>query len=731
MMSPITVTVRKDNKLDSDFGLSDRRIRISLPGSLAIPVLNRFLLIIAEPDLPEVNRPSFTKSTQEIDLTEGHLKENDIEFSICLRVKMICESFQRFLSNISRKKRIRPEDISKTKLSRCLSVIDLTALGVGATLGAGAYVVVGEVARISAGPGVVLSFFIAAISSVFSGLCYAEFGARVPKTGSAYIYSYIAVGELMAFVTGWNLILNYLIGTSSVAKAWSSNFDGIVEGQISKFFSEHLAMNATGLAPYVDPFAFGITMVVTAILSIGAQESSMVNNIFTVINLGVISYVIITGFFRVDIANWQVNPDDVPPDDPNRKYVGEGGFLPHGISGVIAGAGTCFYSFVGFDIIATTGEEVKNPQRAVPMAIVCCLSICFVAYALVSAVITLLVPYYSIPNIAPLPFAFARVGWDIAKYVISVGAVCALTTSLMGSVFPLPRILYAMASDGVIFRFFGRVSQRFKTPFLATIISGLLAAILSALFSLKDLVDMMSIGTLFAYSLVAISVLILRGKQHSLGLLTKKLEENGQSGEELPYSVEVLESEADPEGETQNVLNTSLSSLCYSEDVQETNKPSSFIEYIKLSFVPEKGRSGPTPKSEWINEANTYLLLLAAFLINFGLIYFDNTSTSEDRAYFVVACVFTAVFGLLIILLCISLSRQPENTAKVTFKVPAVPWIPALSILINLHLMFKMSTQTWIFYAVWMVVGLFIYFGYGYWHSDERERHSEECTSVQ
>ncbi|TGZ58178.1 hypothetical protein CRM22_009692 [Opisthorchis felineus] len=630
---------------------------------------------------------------------------------------------KRFFNNLSRKKLLTTSDVAKTQLLRCLSVVDLTALGIGSTLGAGVYVVVGGVARHDAGPSVIVSFLIAALSSVLSGLCYAEFGARVPKTGSAYIYSYVTVGELMAFITGWNLILQYLIGTSSVARAWSSNFDDLIDKKISNFFSQYMSMNVPGFAAYVDLFSFGITSIVTAILVFGARESSMFNNVFTLINLGVISYITITGLFRVNITNWRINPDNVPLNEVDRSQVGDGGFFPFGFSGVLRGAGTCFYSFVGFDIIATTGEEVRNPQRAIPIAIIVCLSVCFVAYASVSAVLTLMVPYYAIPPSAPLPYAFEQVGWSVARYVIAVGAVCALTTSLLGSIFPLPRILYAMSSDGLLFRFFGKISKRFKTPVLGTLISGLLAGVLSAVISLKDLVDMMSIGTLLAYSLVAVSVLILRGQQEILGVRNRKDQQLQQ------VSDNVLEVFTTEDGdihlsETQNELNDYPATAKLGK--VEIKSPKSLRHYIQLSLVPEQ--ADPTPTSEWVNTMNTYLLFVTIGIVDLALAYFGGNDIVHSGGIFITVCVIVCIFGLLSILLCISLARQPENTSKVSFRTPGVPWVPAVSIFVNLHLMFQMSGTTWIYYSVWMLFGFTIYFSYGYWHSSER-KHQEQETN--
>ncbi|KAH0560198.1 cationic amino acid transporter 2-like [Cotesia glomerata] len=563
------------------------------------------------------------------------------------------------------RKRIDRDLEGKGKLARVLGLFDLTALGVGATLGLGVYVLAGSVAKATAGPAVCVSFLIAAIASALSGMCYAEFASRVPKAGSAYVYSYVTIGEFVAFVIGWNLILEYVIATASVARGLSNYVDSLIDNQMKIYFQSVMPINVSFLSKYPDFFAFSVVMLLSVLLCIGAQESSYLNMGFTAVNLTTVLVVIVAGSIKANPANWNIDPSTIPPEFKN---AGTGGFMPFGISGVMIGAAKCFYGFVGFDAVAATGEEAKNPQKTIPLAIVISLAVIFAAYFSISTVLTMMWPYYLQDTEAPLPYAFQQIGWSSIKWIVNLGAVSALCTNLLGSMFPLPRILYAMASDGVMFKFLSKIHDKTRTPICGTLVSGVFIGLMTLMFDLEQLIDMMSIGTLLAYTIVAISVLVLRYQKTTQGV---KISTNSIS-EQRPTP----------------------------------------LEYFKQIFNVDN----QTVTSDFSSEIASWgIVVFASAAFMFGLIL--NSVHFDDSAINIFLYVVLIVISIIIVVTVFAISRQPIDPIKLAFKVPLVPFAPCLSIFINLFLMLQLDVFTWIRFAVWMVIGFCIYFFYGIKHS--------------
>ncbi|KAF3703829.1 putative cationic amino acid transporter Solute carrier family 7 member 14 [Channa argus] len=602
---------------------------------------------------------------------------------------------------------------SAVGLAKVLTTVDLVSLGVGSCVGTGMYVVAGLVAKALAGPGVILSFIIAAVASILSGVCYAEFGVRVPKTtGSAYTYSYVTVGEFVAFFIGWNLVLEYLIGTAAGASALSNMFDSLANHSISNYMITHLGTLkglGKGEDTYPDVLALFIALLVTVIIALGVRNSVGFNNVLNVVNLVVWVFMIIAGLFFLSVSNWE-----------------DGKFLPYGWSGVMQGAATCFYAFIGFDIIATTGEEAKDPNTSIPYAITVSLVTCLTAYVSVSVILTLMVPYNLIDGSAPLMEMFADHGFLWGKYTVAVGSIAGLTVSLLGSLFPMPRVIYAMARDGLLFRFLSHVSLLTHTPAAACVVSGSLAALLALLVSLRDLIEMMSIGTLLAYTLVSVCVLLLRyqpdeqtdthqfdsgdavdGLKHQedgdFSTKDDKMLIEGSGGDgSSSYHTGGTEGESDDSD-----FHTGRASLL-------KRLLGGHYHTLRLRIGMPDASARPTPATGRIVTQCTLLLFFMSFLL-WSTIIFGVEQETGARAVFS-GLIATMMAGSMAKLL-INILQQPESPRRLPYMAPCVPFVPTAAILVNSYLMLKLSALTWARFTIWCLIGLLIYSCYGVWHS--------------
>jgi len=409
----------------------------------------------------------------------------------------------------------------ENRLRRVLGPMSLTSLGVGAIIGTGIFVLTGVAAHDKTGPALMLSFVVAGTACIFAALCYAEFASMVPVAGSAYTYAYATLGELFAWIIGWDLVLEYAVGSATVAHGWSHYFQDFIG--IFGIKLPHALTNApfdfdpaTGLLSATGTFfdlpAIVITALVTTVLVIGIRESSRFNNTMVMIKLAVVFIVIGVGVFYVNTANWT---PFAPYGLTGVSFFGNTLFGQTGLGGeplgMLAGAATIFFAYIGFDSVSTHAEEAKNPRKDVPIGIITSLILCTVLYIAVSAVLTGMVPYNEINIDAPVSNAFAQVGLTWAQFLISLGAIAGITSVLLVMMLSQPRVLLAMARDGLVPpSFFGAVHEKFRTPWKSTILTGIFVATAAAFIPLRILAELVNIGTLLAFVIVCAAVLIMR-----------------------------------------------------------------------------------------------------------------------------------------------------------------------------------------------------------------------------
>jgi APA family basic amino acid/polyamine antiporter len=422
--------------------------------------------------------------------------------------------------------RAEAEETNERSLKRALSAMNLTMLGIGAIIGAGIFVLTGLAAALHAGPAVPLSFVVAAIACGLAGLCYAEMASTVPVAGSAYTYSYATMGEFVAWIIGWDLVLEYAMGAATVGVGWSGYFVSLLD-----YFGLHLPTAVTSaplrwctaadvsnaVAACVQPGwnhtgslfnlpAVLIVLLATTILVIGIRESAKVNNLIVILKLAVVVLFVIFGFQYINPDNWK------PFIPPNTGTFGE-----YGWSGIFRGAGLIFFAYIGFDAVSTAAQEAKNPQRDMPKGILGSLGICTVLYVLVSLTLTGLVRYDKLNVAHPVAFAVEQVqqlSW--LRPFITLGAVLGLGSVVLVMLLGQSRVFYAMSRDGLIGPWAGKVHPKFRTPYLSTIYVGLIVAVVTGTFPIQILGELVNIGTLLAFVLVCFGVWILRVKRPDL-----------------------------------------------------------------------------------------------------------------------------------------------------------------------------------------------------------------------
>ncbi|KTD61251.1 amino acid permease [Legionella spiritensis] len=391
--------------------------------------------------------------------------------------------------DLFRKKAIQDSINGGVCLAQCLTAFDLVFLGVGAIIGAGIFVLTGIVAATQTGPAIVFSYVVAGLACAFSALAYAELAAAIGGCGSAYGYAYAGFGELIAWIVGWDLLLEYSIAVSAVSVGWSGYFNDLL--MALKIQLPNYLLHGPIDGGDLNILPMGIIFLLTALLVLGVKSSARTNNMMVFVKLTVIALFIVVASVNVDTRNWTP-------------------FAPYGWKGVMEGASLIFFAYIGFDAVSTAAEEAINPQRDLPLGIIGSLIICTILYIIVSGLLTGIVHYSSLNVASPISYAMLLLGHKLVAGLIGVGAIAGLTTVMLVLFYGLTRVFFAMARDGLLPHFFARTNPHTMTPVRIIVLCGILMALISGLVPISDLAELVNIGTLFAFITVCTGVIILR-----------------------------------------------------------------------------------------------------------------------------------------------------------------------------------------------------------------------------
>ncbi|CAM1306694.1 Uncharacterised protein g4435 [Pycnogonum litorale] len=620
-------------------------------------------------------------------------------------MKVLTGYFRIVKDAVLRRKEILSRDNAlQTNLRRCLSLLDVVFIGLGHSIGGGLYVVTGQVARDIAGPAAILSFAIGAVVAVIISLCYAEFSSRIPRAGSAYIYAYITIGEIWAFLVGWNVILENILGLSSVSKAWSSYVDSITDSALSEYLTKTFGFKDLGVfSNYPDLVAVSLILFLMTLLCFGLKNSTLFNNTLTIVNLAVILIITVVGALYANTENWT-----------NKE---NGGFVPYGFNGILTGAGIALYGYLGFEVIASAAEEMPDPCRMLPKGLIIVVIVATACYMSVSATLTLILPYWQLSESAPIVNAFITIDVHWVRYIISAGALSAMIASCFGSLYGTSRIVYSMSMDGMFPKCFGAVNEKTNVPVMSVVISGIVCSIVACFIELRVLVELFSIGCLFAFTVVSACVIILRYTPSYKIYIPPMYEDNVVCLSNRPRGSFTTENN-NAVCTTENVDEVS-SVREMDEDERSLRDLRDVIEgtgRLKLTYIKLN--------DTWpFNQEPGYLITIAVFVIvtlSFLIgIVIKFTFVSFLSGHWLPVTTVVVLVGILILNFVVICMHQ-QNQQKDYFRMPAVPLLPGVSIVLNVILMVSLNMYTWIRFVAWIAVGLVLYFSYGVRHSTSK-----------
>lgn len=607
-----------------------------------------------------------------------------------------CSSLRRLGQVIGRQKKVK-YDLSSTPLDRCLTTTDLSLVAIGCMLGSGVYVLTGEIAGEMAGPAGTISFLISGLVALMAAMCYMECATRLPETGASYLYAYVSFGEIFAFMIGWNAVILRIMSVALVSRGWSAYFDDVINGVVGNWtvtvVLDGKPWDSPLLGNYPDFLAAGIAFLVCILVSVGTSLSARANGFFVTINIITVVLVLVTGFVYCDIENLTT------------PY----GYFPFGFNGVLTGAAACFTGYCGFEAVAFSAEEAKDPSRGLPIGVIIGFLVSMLCYSGVLLSLTAMVPFYEINIESPFVDAFGRVGAHWMQYIVAVGALCSMTGCIINCVYCVSRCIYALARDGLLPKFLSYTHPVSKTPVSATIFGCALSIIITIFVDFVALIQFLSLVAFVEFIIVISSCIMLRYRPQqevrgyaSLGGSNTHVTEvspvaNGsiQNGHHTPNG----KTHHRQNGETMPLLNNN-------------GKPNPATQYQE-DGLKRMGASNP---------GRTVAIALICFMVFTcsAMVLLTHCFDEISSGSMPYICSLAALL-LLSILSCVPIIKLPKYSENVPFKVPLMPYFPLFGLLANIFLMVQFSAIAFIELFVWTAIGLVVYFCYGIRHSHESD----------